>query len=282
MTCVPWKPDLGCTTDEEWAAFPVEVQERAVELAWSALRVLTGGRVGNCPVLARPCRRGCGGVAWGASGPAFTPTLRDGLWFNNPCGCGRQSGCGCTEVSEVIFPGPVAAVYGVWLGGARLDPSAYRVDDGYRLVRQDGDTWPLCQNLTQPWDGDEAFSVVYLPGIRPGAAGLWAAGLLTVEFAKACTGGKCRLPSSVTSIARQGVSMDFAQGMFSGGVSGIREVDAWVKSVNPNNLTQPPRVWSPDVRVPRYQPIDFTLPPMPDGEPFGWEFAIDFDAVPAP
>ena len=71
--------------------------------------------------------------------------------------------------------------------------------------------------------------------------------MLACEFAKACTGGKCRLPSSVTSIARQGVTMTISSGMFLGGQTGIREVDAYVVSVNPNAQVMPPVVWSPDV-----------------------------------
>jgi hypothetical protein len=279
-TCVPWKPDIGCS-QTEWDEFGPEVQDRAVDLAWAALRHLTAGRVGQCPVLARPCRQGCSTRGDGnLAGPAFVPTMRDGFWFNSACGCGG-SGCSCTTVCEVSLPGEVAAIFGVWVGGAKVDPTAYRIDNGHLLVRQDGDCWPLCQDMTQPWDGEDAFSILYLPGIRPGAAGLWAAGLLAYEFAKACTGGKCRLPSSVTSLARQGVSMEFTQGMFAGGVSGIREVDAWVKSVNPANLSQPSRVWSPDLRAPRYTSLAYTtIPPIPpqDG-PFGWEFAVDFDAV---
>ena len=88
--------------------------------------------------------------------------------------------------------------------------------------------------------------VTYVPGLVPGAGGQWAAGVLACEFAKACTGAKCRLPSSVTSVARNGVAMEFDNGLFSNGLTGIREVDAYLLSINPHGLRTPSLVWSPD------------------------------------
>lgn len=248
--CCSWEPDLGCTTEEEWEAFGDDVQDRAMALAWATLGFLTGGRVRTCSVLARPCKAACLGAVdtYGVTGPY----IAGGQWLNMACGCGQQ-GCGCTTVCEFVLPGPVAKIAHIWQDGAEVDPSAYRVDNGNRVVRQDGDCWPVCQNLGVAWDQPGAFAVEYVPGIDPGPAGLWVAGILSWEFAKLCSGGKCRLPSSVTAISRQGVSMEFTEGMFAGGVTGIREVDAWVVAVNPHHLAQPSRVWSPDLRTPRYQ-----------------------------
>ena len=88
--------------------------------------------------------------------------------------------------------------------------------------------------------------ITYVPGIVPDAAALWAAGVLSCEFAKACTGEKCRLPASVTTVSRQGVTMTMSSGMFEGGMTGIREVDAYLVAVNPNAQRLPSTVWSPD------------------------------------
>jgi hypothetical protein len=41
--------------------------------------------------------------------------------------------------------------------------------------------------------------------------------------------------------------MEFSTGMFPDGMTGIREVDAYLTSINPNALRQPSRVWSPDL-----------------------------------
>lgn len=278
-SCVPFTPDLACCDSTEWNAYDPALRERAIDLAWASLRHLTGGQVGNCPIGVRPCRKGC---ATGANVPPWTPMLRGGAWYNLPCGGGCKTSCSCGNVSEVVLPGPVAKVERVLIDGAELDPSAYRIDNGHILVRQDGDEWPQCQDLSVAWDQPGAFTVVYVPGRDPGPSGLWAAGVLACEFAKACSGAKCRLPSSVTSLSRQGVSMEFSQGFFAGGMTGIREVDAFVMSVNPAHLHGPPKVWSPDLSSSkhRYTPVA-TVAPTPLG-PFGPEFdAADF-AVMAP
>lgn len=279
--CVPYKPNYDCCPD--WSGYDPDLQERATYLAWSAMRALTVGRVGQCPVLIRPCRTGC----QGASNDVLSPTMRDGAWYNTVCGeCGGK-GCSCENICEVVLPGEVAAVGGVWLGGAKLAEDAYRVDNLNRLVRQDGDCWPTCQSMSQPWNGPDAFSVVYLPGLWPRADGLWAAGVLACEFAKACSGAKCRLPSSVTSVSRQGVTMQFTEGMFAGGVTGIREVDAYVHAVNPNHMSVRPMVWSPDLAASkgRFQTSATSWPTYmvpSDSGPFDWHFAAHFDRVRVP
>lgn len=277
MGCVPYDPDYGCCDD--WHTFDQSLMDRAEALAWSAMRHLTAGRVGQCPVLIRPCRAGCAG----ASNAALTPDYRDGAWYNTVCGqCGAQ-GCSCVSVCEVVLPGEVARVGAVYLGGAKLDESAWRVDNGNRLVRQDGDCWPDCQDMTQPWNGADAFSVVYQPGVWPGPDGLWAAGLLACEFAKACTGSKCRLPSSVTAVTRQGVSMQFTEGMFAGGMTGIREVDAFTSSLNPHHLYRPSMVWSPDLQASKgriqSQGLSWPFSLPPESGPFSWHFATPFDRI---
>jgi hypothetical protein len=204
------------------------------------------------------------------------PFTRGGFWYNAPCGCGTKD-CSCTEICEIAMPGLVAAVHSVWEHGVELPHSAYRIDNGRLLVRQDGLCWPECQDMTKDWDHPDAFTVIYTPGIKPGNAGEWAAGVLAYEFAKACNGDKCRLPSSVSSLSRQGVSMDFSQGMFPDGNTGIREVDAYILSINPNHLTQPPRVWSPDVTGPRYTEVTQAIMDTLATGPFGPEFdASDF------
>ena len=249
MTCVPFEPNFACC--DNWDEVDPELQERATELAWSTLRVLTAGRVGNCPVIVRPCLgppcNACGDW-WrqnltGASGWVRVG-LHAGQWIN--CICGGPE-CSCERMCEIVMPGPVAGLLRVQFDGAELPIEDFRVDNGYRIVRQDGECWPSCQNMNASLDEPGSLGITYLPGIVPDTAGLWAAGVLACEFSKACTGGKCRLPSSVTAIARQGVSMTLATGMFEGGMVSIREVDAYILSVNPHGHVVPPMVWSPDV-----------------------------------
>lgn len=264
--CLPWVPDFeGCC--EEFKDHSPELQTRALSLAWSTVRTLTGGRVGNCPVTIRPCLRAdpcvaCFGDSW------LNPYVDQyGNWKNAAC---RRSGdCSCCDMCEIIMPGPVAAIQQVLIDGYRFDIQLFRIDNGNRLVRQDGRCWPGCQNLTAPLGAIGTFGITYIPGILPTEAGMWAVSTLACEYAKACTGGKCRLPSSVTAISRQGVSMELSPGMFDGG-TGIREVDAYIYSVNPHGLKTPPKVMSPDMestkhRVQTFQPVWSPKPVPMDG-----------------
>jgi hypothetical protein len=69
-------------------------------------------------------------------------------------------------------------------------------------------------------------------------------GLLAKEFMNACSGGKCRLPRRVRSVSRQGVTMDMVDptSIYAEGLTGLPEIDTWLKAVNPFTLAQPPKV----------------------------------------
>jgi len=145
------------------------------------------------------------------------------------------------------MPGPVAGILQVAFDGVALPLDAFRVDNLHRIVRVDGACWPSCQNMNAPLTEPGTLGITYIPGIVPDSSGLWAAGVLACEFSKACSGLKCRLPASVTTISRQGVSMTMSQQLWEGGKTGIREVDAYLMAINPHAHLIPPMVWSPDV-----------------------------------
>lgn len=341
--CYPSTTDWGCAlTPEEIAALDPKVRERSEMLAWQSLQRLTGFRLALCQVTVRPCAARCNpGVYMDApvSGfPAGGPYISGGQWFN-ACGCGTADGCGCGSVPEVLLPvqeagGPIT----VKINGQTLDPWSYRVDNGNRLVRTDGGSWPLCQDMSAPVGGSyepvviqgnagpitltrtgnlvkvvgevldngqtyappgsnpwapvnyvqfdyiflysngeiamytsvsdigktitgyyetaapgtveygNTFEVSYYPGLGPDDALNYAAGLLAVEWYKACSGKECRLPSGATRIQRQGINFEVPADMFASGISGIREVDAIVSGYNPYRLTTPSSVFSPDRR----------------------------------
>lgn len=234
---VTYVPDTSNCS--EWDGLTAEQQQTATALAWRSLRLLTGGLLGNPPVLVRPCRSTCAGL------DVTHPYVVDGEWYNATCQHGDD--CGCLYVPSIRLPGRAAEIVSVVEGGATLNAVSYRLVNGRDLWRLDGN-WPLCQDLAQPADGPDALAITYIPGVKPETDGLYVAGVLACEFGKAVSGTRCRLPSSVTSVVRQGVSMEFTSGMFAGGVTGIREVDAYVKALNPNVLSQPSRVWTPDTR----------------------------------
>lgn len=247
--CYPDSTDWSCAgTPEEIAELDPAIKARSEMLAWSSLARLTGFRLALCPTVLRPCRTRCAPQTWmaapvdGFGEGGFSPYIENGLWFN-ACGCRRDS-CGCGVIRELVLPDQEVTGVTVKISGVALDPSAYRVDNGNRLVRMDGESWPLCQDMNLPDGEDGTFSVSYYVGVGPDDALNYAAGLLAAEWYKACNGRDCSLPQSATKVVRQGVSFEVPT--FDIGTSGLREVDAIVAMYNPHKLKSPPRVLSID------------------------------------
>lgn len=240
-----WKFDLSCCDWSEVAADP-DVAQRAMNLAVATLRMLTGFRVGGCPVTVRPCAPNCG---CGRGG--FNPHIGvSGKWVNS---CGHMGrGCGCGVVSRIVLPGPVGRVDSVVQDGVELTEGVDYLVYDTGLVRVGG-TWPHCQDLTVPAGEEGTLTVTYLNAYVPDYGAAVAGGILACEYAKACQGKDCRLPRSVRSITRQGISMEMPAESFEGGLTGIREVDSWIKAWNPNGLKQAPQVYSLDMPQPAYQ-----------------------------
>lgn len=235
--------------------------QRAVSegLAVQTLRMLTGYRAGGCPVTVRPCSPRCKTSSWLVApvGPAnwagayggwgFNPYVGPGGAWLNACGCKRDD-CSCTKVHELILPGHVGMIVQVVQDGVTLDPSIYRVDDGNRLVRMDGEDWPSCQDMNAD-SGEGTLLVTYLNGNPVDAVGSHVAGLLAGEYAKACLGAACALPANATNVARQGITVQLDPEMFSNG-TGIKLVDDYIRIWNPFS-TMPAQVFSPDDRPAR-------------------------------
>lgn len=253
--CYPDGADWSCAYDDaEIAALDPVVKARSEALAWSTLSALLGYRLSLCPSTIRPCIKGCNKMTWTVapvtSSGVFSPYISNGVWYN---GCGCKTECSCTELCEVIMPTTVGGIEEVWVDGAVLPTSAYRVDNGTRLVRTDGGCWPSCQDMSQDAHGPDAFSVLYYPYLAPNDMLRYAAGVLAVEFYHACAGKQCRLPSGVTNVARQGVVFEIQNGLFMNGFTGIREVDAILGIYNPHGIKSPARVLSPDSPKARFQ-----------------------------
>jgi hypothetical protein len=244
-----WPVDTSFCTG--WDDYATEVQEYAVALAETSMRALTGYRVGGCPVTVRPCSRRCArdSAAWYWAGSMFYPYIAsNGEWVNACC---ESDDCDHLGAERIFLLGPVGEITEVLIDGEVVSEAVYRVDNGNELVRTDGSVWPTTQNMVVGSDEVGAFAVTYLRGVPVDGLGTKAAGSLACEFAAGIVGGRCRLPDNVTSITRQGVSMELAAGLFPSGKTGIREVDAYVMRWNPTNLTAPLRVYSPDLHEPR-------------------------------
>jgi hypothetical protein len=251
--CYPSDTDWGCAlSDEEIAALDPDLKEVAEANAWYTLAALTAYQIAVCPLTVRPCGVDCQGrgtrmASIVRSTGMFSPHIdQNGSWVN-ACGC-ASGDCGCSVPCEAVLPGVVGAITEVWVDGAVLDPDAYRVDNGNRLVRVDGGCWPLCQDMSVGNRDDDAFSVTYYQGSAPDKLSQRAAGQLAVEFYKACQNKECKLPARVQTVTRMGVTYQISSDMFADGSTGIAEVDAFIGRYNPMHLKSAPVVSSPDLR----------------------------------
>lgn len=237
--------DAGGAFDE--STFPgLDENRQAVALdnAAETIRLLTASLTANCPRTIRPCREG--GLAasgWHWSGSTWTPHINfDGEWVNS-CSC---EGAACISHNWLDL-GAIAEVISVRLDGRVLDPSEYTVLDDRYLIAQEG-YWPSVQDMAAPATEVGTFEVVYRPGLPLGPAGEWALGQLACEYAKALCGQRCALPKNVTEITRRGVSMTIVPGLFGDGLTGIRDVDIFIQSRNPQGIRVPSGIASPDTR----------------------------------
>lgn len=249
-----WLTETSCCDD--WLTYTNTQRDRATAWATQILWALSGRQFGACEVTVRPCGSTCnvyGGwmsypVLADGVGTIFSPFIRDGSWFN--CGC--SGGCTCDARCSVYLPGPVAAVTSVVVDGIVLADTSYRVDNREILVRTDGECFPECQDMNLNGPAEGTFEVTYARGKAVPLGGQIAAGLLACEFAKACAGADCRLPSNLSSLARQGIEVTMIDptDVLDAGLTGIPNVDLWIRSVNPARLAQRPKVFSPDLHYP--------------------------------
>ena len=194
------------------------------------------------------------GRRWrGMSGTPVTVELRaapprpgEGAWpYHRSWGS-----CGCRgSAMPVGHPRPVAVrlphsdvteVVSVTVDAAPF--TGWRLDGAW-LARVDGDGWVVCGDRTV---------VVYRHGLEPPVGGVAACVALAVEFGRADSDSPdrpCRLPQRLQSVSRQGITYSVLDDLdfLDKGLTGLYQVDLWLKSVNPKNRAQPARVWSPDL-----------------------------------
>jgi hypothetical protein len=242
--CKPWvlPADLPCTSDGSSAG--TNQLALAADAASRLLYVWTGRRyagAGACVSTARPAStRPCGCWPW---------TRPYDPWWSGSGWAGL--GCACRPRQTITLPGyPVVDVLGVEVGGVALPADAYRLERRCELVRQDGGLWPSCQDDDAPLGAPGTWSVRYSHGADPPPDGVLAAQALACELSKALTNpGKCQLPSGVTRVVRQGVTIERVQAAFEKGgrvVTGLALVDSFVGTENPGGQRRRTAVLSPD------------------------------------
>lgn len=203
----------------------------AIEDASLVLYYLTGRQFGGtCQTTVRPC----------------VPCA------SCECSCGsckpNQVNLGLWPVTDLIS----IRTEGETLSGAEL-AAAYHVDNYRYLVRNDGDRFPHGGNpyaiAGGAHDNDVdgyVFEVTVAHGLAVPRLLTRAARALACQFATACLDLPCKLPERVTSVSRQGVSMDVAsaEDLLRDGRTGIYEVDLAIRVFNPSGLQSPSFVWS--------------------------------------
>lgn len=251
-------PDVTQLCCPEWSSFSPSIQSQATEYAKTIIWAATGRQYGLCELTVRPCGRQCSncpsGYYWDGYG-SWVPYVWNGEWRNCWCGVGWGC-CNCDPQCVVYLPGPVNVVERVTINGTSLAASgaAYFVLDQQWLVRVDTtQCWPTCSNQDLKPGDPNVFEVQYLRGRTVPTALAQATATLACEFAKACVGGPCRLPSRVTSISRQGVTVSLVdiETILKNGLTGLWEVDNLILAYNPAGLKGRTRFYSPDLQEPR-------------------------------
>lgn len=223
MEACDWPLNYSICGDPGWDA---EEQELFEEIAVDFLWLWTERQFGVCTVTLRPCNDCCGESpsTFYGGGPRVRSTFFD---------TGRAC-CSYMGRNILALPGRVDSVNLVQIGTQTLPESAYRVDNSYLLVRQDGGEWPQRQNHSAPAGTPGTFVVEYSRGAPVPKGGQLAAARLASEFYKAHCGDKsCALPQRVQSVTRQGVTMAILDAFddIDTGHTGIWAIDSWVASV---------------------------------------------------
>lgn len=180
--------------------------------------------------------------------------------FSNPY---RGNRCGCLSI--VTLAGvPVREIIAVKVDGAFLTSADYRLDYSRDLIRmrdvaepRTPVAWPTAQILDLPNTEADTWSVTYTYGQDPPQMAVTAAQELGCEIYKMCTDADdCQIPSGVTKVVRQGVTLDrsaLATALAAGAV-GLASVDLFLGTYNPDKLPQRSAVWSPDTQQFPYRP----------------------------
>lgn len=237
----------------EWNAYPAATRTLADSSASRIMWASTGRQFGACATIARPvlCPRYASQAWVGGSAPWSPVDIGTGQWINMP------SDYLCTDVepARVKLLGPVNAITSVVIGGVLFAAANYRLDEGEILVRVDGLSWPLWQDISLPGTDATAFVVNYTLGIPAPADLLAMTGTYALELARAMSptdSTSCRLPSRAKTITRQGIAMDMVDPtvLLERGLTGIAEVDAMIIALNPHRNTHSPRVLVPGGTAP--------------------------------
>lgn len=250
-----WPVIYTCAAGSELSESELAVQEWTEQMSIEILWAASGRRFGLCTSTYRPCTRSAC-----VEGPMIDAwsLLGRGGWFTwDPwagsifalVNCGCVGSCECSSVEAFdLWHKRVRAVSEVIIDGVVLDPANYRLSKN-RLIRTDGERWPVCQDANVAAGEVGSMTVTVVHGRPTPMGGRISAGILASELRKACQGDEdCELPRRTQSVTRAGVNVTFLDPMtfLTEGRTGLYEVDAWLHAVNPNRLQRRARVYRHD------------------------------------
>mgnify|MGYP001562867836 CR=1 FL=1 len=251
-TCSDWISsddvfDCAPCSDIAIASRDAALAAEAVDAASRILFILSGFRYpGTCSMTVRPCSR-CEEFP--------NPDWWNDSWGSCRCQSPRIRQCGCPGMDEIrLGAEPIISITQVRVDGTILTSGThYRLDDFGWLVRIDGDPWPSCQDLTDPATATDTFEVVFTYGRTPPADGILGAKALACDIYQGCASvGTCITGKDVTSLVRQGVTLEFdsVESLFANGRTGIAAADRFLDVERYARRNAPSIVISPD-RMPR-------------------------------
>lgn len=223
------------------------------------------------------CGCGCGGGAadgWGAGSGLAAFGGWNSYWWESALGgwqsqypfsgllCACSGGCNGCVLPGVILPSPVVSVEEVVINGFVVDPAEYAVQDYRSLVRYTLDSngcllgWPCVNVRSSPSsaypdpsnpDGtrENTWELSFTYGRGPGPDGVTACAQYACQLALLwCNAANpaCRLPYRIQNLQREGINIQFVDPslFLTNGMTGLPEVDTWIRSVNSNgNIRRP-------------------------------------------
>lgn len=230
MGSCDWPVDRTCFDDlpaENDPTYDAAVAQRndAENKAIAVLFALTGRQFMCETKIVRPSPGGGGGIC--DDGPLVDAYYRND-WRGVP---GAKA-----SPMTVRLEGPAREIVTVTIDGVDIDPSEYRLEGDvlYRI----GKRWPR-NDMSKPRGFPGTWSVEYIMGSPPPPFVGGYVGQLAREMINACKNTKCKLPRTVVSTSRSGVTHVFdPTRMLAAGFTGLPDVDTWIAAVNPHNLAQ--------------------------------------------
>lgn len=237
----------------------------ALDAATDLLYVLSARQFpGKCSTKIRPLARPITFTL--ADWAAYYQQLSGAAWSSSWGRCSGDTHQWCRNPPQIdLGVYPIVSIDQVLIDGVEIPDDEYRVDDFRFLVRTlptinamptERYGWPTHQDYRLPDTEPGTFSVTVTFGMSPPAIGVMACATLAAELALAMSGQDNRLPSRVTSITRQEVSMAILDPMnfLAQGKTGIYEVDLFLEAYNPGGKARSaPQVFSPDLDYSRRQ-----------------------------